>query len=110
MDVGLILADPRPNHLTALPNKLFDYMAHGIPVIVPDYPAMADVVRAAVAGWTVREITPEAVARAIEAARTSREATVRGRNGREAYMEKYSWDRQEAAFLTIVSCVLSSRR
>jgi len=109
MDLGVVLLDRRPNHERALPNKLFDYMAHGVAVIVPEYPAMTPVVREGPAGWTVREITPESLAATIETARSSGKSTVRGKRGRDAYLTKYSWDHQEATFLSIVSSVISAR-
>lgn len=109
MDLGVILLEPWPNHLRAMPNKLFDYMAHGVAVIVPDYPAMGPIARDGPCGWTVKEVRWESVSALIQEARMSGEAAARGRNGREAYLRKYAWDNQETKFLQIaVSLVPSS--
>jgi glycosyltransferase involved in cell wall biosynthesis len=35
--IGVILFDDTPNHRIALPHKLFEYMAAGLPVIYPNY-------------------------------------------------------------------------
>ncbi len=102
MDVGVILLDRRPNHERALPNKLFDYMAYGVPVIVPDYPAMAPIVRDGPCGWTVSEVRPELVNAAIREALSSGEAGARGARGRERYLSSFAWEKQAAKFLSIV--------
>ncbi len=108
MDVGAILAEPWPNHLRALPNKLFDCMANGVPVIVPDYPAMAPIVREGPCGWIVAGITRGAVTAAIREAHDSSQAAERGRTGREAYLKRYAWERQAEAFLGVVGAVLGA--
>jgi len=56
----------------ALPNKMFEYLGAGLPVLAPDYPEMAAVMKKYRAGWivgesdeawlqTIAEITPEAL-------------------------------------------------
>jgi len=105
MDVGVILLDRRPNHERALPNKLFDYMAHGVAVIVPDYPAIAPLVLEGPCGWTVPDVQLEAVSAILREVRASGEARTRGKIGREAYVRKYAWDRQEERFLQVVRAV-----
>ena len=108
MDVGVILMDRRPNHERALPNKLFDCMAHELAVIVPDYPAIGPIVRDGQCGWVVPEIQPETVSTILQEVRTSGEARARGRSGRETYLRKYAWERQEATFLSIVSALTTA--
>ncbi len=102
MDVGVILLEPWPNHLRALPNKLFDYMAHGVAVVVPDYPAMASIARDGPCGWTVSEVRREFVAAVIQDARASGESGARGIRGKDAYLRTYAWDNQEVKFLDVV--------
>jgi len=105
MDVGVILMDRRPNHERALPNKLFDCMAHSVAVIVPDYPAIAPIVREGPCGWTVPDVRLETVSAILQEVRAPGEARARGETGREAYIRKYAWERQEEHFLQIVRAV-----
>ncbi|MFA5897132.1 MAG: glycosyltransferase family 4 protein [Thermoplasmata archaeon] len=109
MDVGVVLLEPWPNHLRALPNKLFDYMAHGVAVIVPDYPAMAPIVRKGPCGWTVPEVRWPSVSYAIQEARASAETGTRGKTGRDTYLREYAWERQAKDFLRIVRTLTEGR-
>lgn len=109
MDLGVILLDRRPNHQRALPNKLFDYMAHGVPVLVPDYPVMESVVRESDSGWSVESVEREALVKILPQIQTSDERVVRGENGRRAFLEWFSWDKQEATFSKIVDALVGNR-
>jgi glycosyltransferase involved in cell wall biosynthesis len=40
MDAGTILYHPSPNYLEGAPNKLFEFMGYGIPMIAHDFPEM----------------------------------------------------------------------
>ena len=111
MDLGVILLDRRPNHERALPNKLFDYMAHGVPVLVPDYPAMASVVQESGAGTTLQHVDATAIREAIIELRDRRsELRTMGERGRQAFLEKFSWDKQEQVFLGVVKGIFNAAR
>jgi glycosyltransferase involved in cell wall biosynthesis len=52
-DLGLIAASAHPHNRQTLPNKIFDYMAAGIPVLVAAGEGeMADLLRRSGGGWT----------------------------------------------------------
>jgi glycosyltransferase involved in cell wall biosynthesis len=110
MDLGVVLLEPWPNHLRALPNKLFDYMAHGVAVGVPEYPAMARIARDGPCGWTISEVRPDFVAAVLQEARSSGEARDRGTTGSRIFPLKYAWERQAETFLRIVHTVTEDRR
>ncbi len=111
MDLGAILLDRRPNHERALPNKLFDYMAHGVPVLVPAYPAMSAVVRDSSGGTRIDSVDVEHVTTALhEWSNRRSELIALGIRGREAYLARYCWERQQATFLGIIDGLPGSRR
>jgi len=65
-DAGLSLdKNTNPNYLYSLPNKLFDYISSGIPVIVSDLPEVSAVVREAGCGLIIESVTAEKISRAI---------------------------------------------
>jgi glycosyltransferase involved in cell wall biosynthesis len=68
-DVGVtLLEDSCVNHQLALPNKLFEYIAAGLPVVASDLPEMGALVRERAIGWTVDPQDAGAVAAALRVA------------------------------------------
>ena len=43
-NIALAVLQPIPRHVAALPVKLFEYMACGLPVVISDFPAVRQVV------------------------------------------------------------------
>jgi glycosyltransferase involved in cell wall biosynthesis len=56
------------NHYYSLPNRLFDYMQAGIPVLTSEFPDMAEIVRDNETGLVLNTLEPEDVAIAIKEA------------------------------------------
>ena len=72
-DAGLSLdTDTCLNQRFSLPNKLFDYIAAGIPVVVSPLPEVSAVVNNFKCGIVLGEMTPEAISRALTALRDNR--------------------------------------
>jgi glycosyltransferase involved in cell wall biosynthesis len=102
--VGLVLFHPLPNHMNAQPNKLFEYMAAGLPVIASDFPAWRTIVDGAQCGMLVDPCNPQAIADAISWICAHRnEARVMGQRGQSAVRDRYSWDAQAAHLLELYS-------
>jgi len=93
-DVGVtLLADTCENHRLALPNKLFEYIAAGIPVIASALPETERLVDAYGVGWCVPPGDPEALAAAIDASIAARgDAGLRERLARAA--SELRWERE----------------
>jgi len=65
-DVGLVLLeDTCLNHRLALPNKLFEYLAAGVPVLASDLPELRRVVETYRVGCVVDPANPGALAAAM---------------------------------------------
>lgn len=72
-DVGVsLLEDTCDNHRLALPNKLFEYLAAGLPVVVSDLPEMRRLVSERQVGWVTDPGDPADIARALAEATGSR--------------------------------------
>ena len=73
-DVGVaLLEDTCLNHRLALPNKLFEYVAAGVPVVVSDLPELRRIVDHYNIGWTATPGDPRAIAEAISRALDERD-------------------------------------
>jgi glycosyltransferase involved in cell wall biosynthesis len=69
-DVGLVLFDPAIGNLRlAAPNRFFDLVAAGVPIVATDIEEVAPILRRTGTGIVVAERRPAAVARAVLALR-----------------------------------------
>lgn len=89
------------NHRLTTPNKLFEAMAAGVPVVASDLPGMADIVRETGCGLLVDPTDPVAIAAAcrsiLDAPPEQRFAY--GERGLAAAHETYNWETQVAQLL-----------
>ena len=89
---GLVVFLPKGNHIEAQPNKLFEYMSAGIPVIASDFPLWKDIVGGDRCGVLVDPEDPSQIAGAMEwILDNPEEAGEMGRRGAEAINRKYNW-------------------
>ncbi len=83
--VGLVTLHPAINYLDALPVKMFEYMAAGIPVIASNFPILNEIVESAQCGLCVDPLDPKAIGEAVQyLIDHPEEAKKMGENGRLA--------------------------
>lgn len=99
---GLVTYLPMPNHIEALPTKIFEYMAAGLPVIASDFPLWHEIVEGGECGLCVDPGDPAAIAKAIETIVGDPELAERmGANGRRLVEERYNWSIEERTLLAL---------
>lgn len=97
---GLVTLHARENYLDALPVKMFEYMAAGIPVIASDFPLWRGIIEFSSCGLCVDPMNPAAIAEAIDYLVTHPEHARRmGMNGRRAVRENYNWHAESKKML-----------
>jgi glycosyltransferase involved in cell wall biosynthesis len=105
--MGMITYLPYSNNTSCLPNKLFDYMLVGLPVIASSFPLYREVVEANHCGLIVDPAKPEEIANAMDYLMAHRdEAEEMGRNGQRAVLEKYNWEKESEKLREIYETVL----
>ena len=105
---GLVTLHPVPNYLDALPVKMFEYMAAGVPVIASDFPLWRSIVEDAGCGICVDPRDPLAIAGAIRRILENPEASrIMGENGVRAVRETYNWHAQSQKLRSLYAEVLA---
>lgn len=105
---GLVLFHPVPNHIRAQPNKLFEYMAAGLPVIASDFPLWREIVEGAECGLLVDPQDPQAIAEAMQwILDNPDEAAEMGRRGRAAVEERYNWEAESEKLVALYRHLLT---
>jgi glycosyltransferase involved in cell wall biosynthesis len=106
---GLVTFLPLPNHIDAQPNKMFEYMSAGIPVIASDFPLWREIIVGNQCGLCVNPMDPAAIARAIDYLMLHPdEARQMGENGRRAVLEKYNWAVEEKKLFQLYDDLLKA--
>jgi glycosyltransferase involved in cell wall biosynthesis len=92
---GLVLFHPQPNHTEALPNKIFEYMAAGLPVVASDFPYWRNLLEPIDCAVWVDPLDPECIAAAIDDLLADEErAREMGRRGALAVRERLNWEHE----------------
>lgn len=104
---GLIMFHPVPNNINSQPNKMFEYMSAGIPVIASNFPLWKDIIEGNKCGICVDPMNPKEIAKAVQWIVDHQEDAKRmGENARNAVEEKYNWENENKKLLRIYEEVL----
>jgi len=108
-DVGLTVLMPEPRYIAAVPVKLFEYMAAGLPVIASNFPPIADIVENTRCGILVDPLNkPGVVAEQLAEWWKNPEIPQElGRNGRLAIQDKYNWEQLSVQIVELYQSLLS---
>jgi glycosyltransferase involved in cell wall biosynthesis len=99
---GLVLFHPEPNHVNAQPNKMFEYMSAGIPVIASNFPLWKDIIEKNECGLCIDPLNPQEIKEAIEFVTSNMDEAKRmGMNARRVIEEKYNWDIEGSKLLAL---------
>ncbi len=100
--VGLVTYLPAPNHVDAQPNKLFEYMSVGLPVIASNFPLWREIVVDNNCGLCVDPTNPKEIADAINYFfNKNSESLKMGLNGKKAVENIYNWNPEEIKLISL---------
>ena len=103
-DIGLIAFQPGvQNHVYAMPHKMFDYMAAGLAVMLPEFAVeVAPVVKESRCGVLIDSGDPHDIAAKLDALLTDPAAMqAMGQRGREAVKQHYNWEAEATRLVSM---------
>lgn len=99
---GLVLFQPHRNHIDAQPNKLFEYMSAGLPIIASDFPLWREIIEDGKCGICVDPRNARSIADAmVWIIQNPDEAEEMGQRGKALVSQRYNWDTQTPALLSV---------
>ncbi|MBR0801701.1 glycosyltransferase [Bradyrhizobium jicamae] len=105
--IGLCLFHPEPNHLHAMPTKIFEYMAAGLPVITSDLPKSKEIVEAAGCGFAVSLKDKLGLMEKLSLLATDQQRAIElGLAGRAAVGKTYNWKHDAAELNKLYSAIV----
>lgn len=103
---GLVTLHPVINYIDALPVKMFEYMAAGLPVIASNFSLWKEIIEGNGCGVCVDPLDPGAIAKAIDYLMQRPQECMRmGRRGQQAVAVKYNWKIEEGKLLRLYSSI-----
>ena len=109
-DIGLTILQPEPRYIAAIPVKLFEYMASGLPVIASNFPTIASIINETNCGKLVDPLSQPLLIAHIIVSWWNDPAIPRsiGENGRQAVLSKYNWEIQSGRLIVLYHKMLKT--
>ncbi len=109
-DIGLIASPPdySLNIQMLLPNKLFEFLMAGLPVLSTQLDAVVEIIRKYGVGQIMTSLTPADIGTAINAMLADSDALVRmRRNALNATRQELNWEKEQQRLVHLYSSVLA---
>ena len=93
--VGIIPFLPEPNHVNATPNKFFEYLSAGLPIVISNFPKWQSFIDKHDVGATFEPGNPEDLGKKLREILDKRqELDELGQKAKNLVIEKRNWDNE----------------
>jgi glycosyltransferase involved in cell wall biosynthesis len=107
-DAGLSLdKNSNPNYNFSLPNKLFDYISAGIPVIASDLPEITKILMNHKCGIVIPQVDPEEISKAIKELRDNRGLLLKLKHNSVIASESVNWENESLKVEVLYKSILN---
>lgn len=107
-DIGIVNFMPLANHINALPNKIFEYMALGLPVVLSNFPYWQE--NFDYCALFADPQNPKDIADKINMFLDDRELRIKkGKKGKDLIESGYSWESEEKVLIDVYKKVLATK-
>ena len=108
-EVGFVLLDNIGlSYYYSLPNRIFDYMRFGVPVIATDFPEISAIVKKHNTGLLTRDHSPQHLAALIREI-TDTKTTLFDKDKIRQTAKDFTWENEEAVILDTVSKAINDK-
>ncbi len=105
--IGVVTYLPYSNNTSCLPNKLFDYMLMGLPVVASNFPLYREIVEPERCGLIVDPTRPEEITEAmVYLVEHPDEARAMGERGLAAVRQRYHWGQESDKLCSLYTTLL----
>jgi len=102
--LGIVTLHPVINYIDALPVKMFEYMAAGLPVVASNFPLWKSIVEDNDCGICVDPLDPLEIKKCIDfLLQNPKKSKLMGEKGRSIVKEKFNWTIEEGKLINFYS-------
>jgi len=99
---GVVTFLPLSNHIDAQPNKMFEYMSAGLPIIISNFPLWKKIVDEHECGICVNPKNSDEISKAINyIVENPKLAQEMGESGKKAIINTFNWAKEEVKLFTV---------
>ena len=110
-DIGIVPHNDSDVIQYTIPNKIFDYMAHSLPIIVSSAKPLKRIVEETDCGYIYEACNPKSLAECINYILLNKsELYKKAQNGYNAIKNKYNWERDNELMLSKIREILEMKK
>ena len=104
--IGMVTFLNAPNHINAQPNKLFEYMSCGLPIVGSYFPLWKEIIEGNNCGICVDPSDSSEIQSAIRDIMSDPNKILKfSQNGRKAIETKYNWEIEGKKLINLYSAI-----